>query len=202
MRRVIQGLAVSVVAVLANPAQAAPDTMVTGFTVENVSAALKDLGATDIQTYDAPGGNKGVKGTVEGYMLHLSIQHCSEPAGCEGLLIGAAFSTDGRNVPAEALLSFTQKYPPTPALRLGSGGTSGVALVRAVVATGGISTANMQRNIVMVPGTIPAFTKHVNETTIASNMPGTTMLTGSNARLRQIPLSPAQMQEWALPLFK
>jgi hypothetical protein len=112
-------------------------------------------------------------------------------------LIGAAFSTEGREVSAETLLTFTRRYPPTPATRLGDG--AGISILRAVIADGGITTKNLQANIAMLAGTIPAFVKHVTEANVASAPNGTTALMRSGAQLRPIPLTPADMQGWELP---
>jgi hypothetical protein len=196
MRGVFLGLAM-VLAALVSPALAAGEaTTIDYFTVENVSAALTGMGATDLKTYDAPGGHKGILASLGGYKLAMSIQQC-DAAGCVGLLFGTIFSTEGREVSTETLMSFTKKYPPTPALR----SEKGVALMRAVISNGGMRSTNLQANFAMLIGIIPAFVQHVNEATVASNERGG-RATLSVPQLRPVALTPAQMREWALPALQ
>jgi hypothetical protein len=198
MRGLFWGVVVVFGAALLGPARAADEAATTldYFTVENVSAALTELGATDLKTYDAPGGHKGIQATLGGYKLAMSIQQC-DAAGCVGLLFGTLFSTEGRDVPAETLLSFTRKYPPTPALRA----EGGVGIMRALISNGGIRSTNLKANFAMLIGIIPEFVKHVNEATVASN-PRDTRAMLSAPQLRPMAVTPAQVREWTLPALR
>lgn len=193
MRGLFWGLGLVIGAALVSPAWAADETTFDYFTVENVSAALAELGATDIKTYDAPGGHRGIRASLDGYQLAMSIQQC-EAAGCTGLLFGTVFSTEGSEVSAETLVSFTRKYPPTPAVRT----EGGIALARALISDGGIRSANLKANFAMLIGIIPVFVEHVNQATVASN-PSGGRATLSVPKLRPVAATPAQLRAWTLP---
>lgn len=164
MHRLFIAVAAFAAVFLTGAAQAADTaTVIDAFTVENVTAVLNELQATNIKT-EKEENVTTVTADVAGLPVSLGIQKCGTN-GCVGMLIGAAFDAGGK-VSSETLLGFTGKYPPTPAIRLDG---NGVAIVRAEIAIGGIRSSNLKANIAVLVLTIPIFAKYIKDAVVASN---------------------------------
>lgn len=190
MRRLFAMLTVCAAIVASAPARAASDdTVIDYFTPENVTEVMKDMGATDISTRKEEKFT-AVDATINGQIISLGIQQCKDRPGCMGLLVAGVFSTDGKDIPAQTLLDFTGKYPPTPAILLSN---KDVAVVRAIISLGGIRVANLKYNIGLLVGTLPIFAQQLNTALISSN--GTAPTPYAMARVHPTHMAPIEMQQ-------
>jgi len=185
MRKLFATFAIATVSLFTAPARADDATVIDYFTPENVTAAVQELGATNITTTKSD-KQTVVTATIDGYLIGLGIQQCDGRPGCMGLLVAGVFTTDGKKVTAQSLVDFTTAYPPTPAIQLTSGN---VAVVRAIISLGGIRNGNLKQNIALLAATLPLFAQHINGALVSTNGYAASP---SRALVRSAAMSPAE----------
>jgi len=147
-RSVFVGIVAGVALLIAATAtvRAADEPLIAHFTQANVTAMLKELGATDIAVQDGSEGSKGIT-YKQGQLTFIAIMQACKAGdpGCLGLSLIARFSGEGG--PAYSLTT-VNGFNTSRVFAQAHVFEKDLYLMRYLISDGGISRANLRSNLV------------------------------------------------------
>lgn len=115
------------------------------YTPENISAILKELGATDITVSTSQSGTKFIKHKFEGFTYAFSLHLCPEgKPGCLGMALVASFAPE----PNQTFeLTTVNSFNASRVFAQAHVADRNIYLMRYIICDGGVSDVNVKSNI-------------------------------------------------------
>jgi hypothetical protein len=194
----VAALAAAVAAAQSTFTTAAPSPPITHFTVENVSEAVRELGATNVSTARHESVSF-VNFDYNGLPFSYSIRICDAAPelgpGCVGLLMAIGIDLSDQPRPLELVNSFNRSFPMVTAVIFDD---KKLALGRFMFSVGGLSKDNLKANIALFAAAPAIFAKHVQSQLVASAESGPARFTRVSAglSLRPVHLAPQEINRY------